>query len=307
MTARQMDRIKLEAPSAKLRRVPDDFEVKEYDAFTLRPLSTTIGAEITGISLSRTPTLEEREELHRSMLEWKVLIFPSQPMTELEFLAFGRLWGDLMIPAMTKVREIPEIMELAKGPDQRGEENIWHSDQPWQVRPPAITILRALQIPPTGGDTLFADMAAAYDDLPQELSDKLTGLQAENIHPVLWGSHDYGPAHSLSDEEIEERRKKYPPQAHPVIRTHPVTSRKSIYVDIDHTSRIYDVDPELGEDLMDALVRRATVPEYQCRLRWSKDTIAMWDNRTVQHYACSDYWPQVRIMQRMIVAGDIPA
>lgn len=306
MTARQMDRMKLESPSATLRRVPDDFEVKEYTTFTLRPLSTTIGAEITGLSLSRTPTPDERAELHRAMLEWKVLIFPDQPMTEPEFLAFGRLWGDLMIPAMTKVRAIPEIMELAKGPDQRGEENIWHSDQPWQVRPPAITILRALKIPPTGGDTLFADMAAAYDDLPQELSDKVTGLQAENIHPVLWGAHDYGPAHSLTDEEIEERRKKYPPQAHPVIRTHPVTGRRSIYVDIDHTSRICDVDPELGEDLMDALVRRAAIPEYQCRIRWSEDTIAMWDNRSVQHYACSDYWPQVRVMQRMIVAGDIP-
>jgi taurine dioxygenase len=305
MTARQMDRMKFEAPSATLRRVPADFEVKEYSKFSLRPLSPTVGAEITGIELSKSPSQDEREELQRAMLEWKVLVFPSQPMTEVEFLAFGRLWGTLMIPAMTKLRKIPEVMELAKGPDQRGEENIWHSDQPWQVRPPAITILRALQIPPVGGDTLFADMAAAYDDLPDEIKVAVRGLQAENIHPVLWGSHDYGPAHSLTDEEIQERRKKYPPQAHPVIRTHPMTGRQSIYVDINHTSRIYDVDPELGEDLMEALVRRAAIPEYQCRIRWSKDTIAMWDNRSVQHYACSDYWPQIRVMQRMIVEGDV--
>jgi taurine dioxygenase len=307
MTARQMDRNKLESPSATLRRVLPDFEIKEYTKFSLRPLSPTIGGVITDIDLSQVPTSEVQAELQRAMLEWKVLVFPSQPMTEREFLAFGRLWGTLMIPAMTKVREIPEIMELAKGPDQRGEENIWHSDQPWQVRPPAITILRALQVPPVGGDTLFADMAAAYDDLPESIKDKVNGLQAENIHPVLWGSHDYGPAHSLTDEAIEERRKKYPPQAHPVIRTHPLTGRRSIYADIDHTSRIYDVDPELGEELMDALVRRAAIPEYQCRVRWSKDTIAMWDNRSVQHYACSDYWPQVRVMQRMIVEGDLVA
>jgi taurine dioxygenase len=305
MTARQMDRIKVEGPSGTLRRVPADFESKEYTKFSLRPFSPTIGAEITGIDLSKTPTPDEREELLHAMLEWKVLVFPSQPMTEPEFLAFGRLWGDLMIPAMTKVRDIPEIMELAKGPDQRGEENIWHSDQPWQVRPPAMTILRALHIPPVGGDTLFADMAAAYDDLPEDIKEAVQGLQAENIHPVLWGSHDYGPAHSLTDEEIAERRKMYPPQAHPVIRTHPITGRQSIYVDIDHTSQIYDVDTETGEELMDALVRRAAIPEYQCRVRWSKDTIVMWDNRSVQHYACSDYWPEVRIMQRMIVEGDL--
>jgi taurine dioxygenase len=307
MTARQMERFKVEGPSGTLRRVPDDFDVKPYTTFSIRPLSPTIGAEITNIDLSRTLTIEEQGELKRAMLEWKVLLFPAQPLTEPEFLVFGRLWGDLMVPAMTKLRDIPEIMELAKGPDQRGEENIWHSDQPWQVRPPAITILRALRVPQTGGDTLFADMCAAYDDLPESTKKAVTELKAENIHPVLWGTFDYGPAHSLSDEEIEQRRQMYPPQAHPVIRTHPITHRQSIYVDINHTSRIYDVDAELGEELMDELVRRATIPEYQCRIRWAKDSIAMWDNRAVQHYAASDYWPEIRIMQRMIVEGDRPA
>jgi taurine dioxygenase len=305
MTARQMDRMKLEAPSVKPRRVADDFAVQEYTQFSLRPLSPSIGAEISGIDLARAPTEDQRAELRRALLEWKVLVFPSQPMTEPEFLAFGRLWGTVMIPAMTKVREIPEIMQLEKGPDQRGEENIWHSDQPWQLRPPAITILRALRIPPVGGDTLFADMAAAYDDLPIDVKERAKGLQAENIHPVLWGSHDYGPAHSLTEEEIEERRKLYPPRLHPVVRTHPLTGRQSIYVDINHTARISDVDPEVSEELMDLLVRRAAIPEYQCRIRWAEDTVAMWDNRTVQHYACSDYWPEIRIMQRMIIEGDL--
>jgi taurine dioxygenase len=278
----------------------------DYTEFNLRPQSPTIGAEITGITLSSDLTPHTRAELKRALLEWKVLFFPSQPMSELEFLVFGRTWGTVSIPTMTKLRDIPEVMELTKGPDSRGEENIWHSDQPWKQRPPALTILRALRVPETGGDTLFADMAAGYDDLPDETKARLEGLTAENVHPVLAGIADYGPAHSLSDAEIEERRRLYPPQPHPVIRTHPETGRKSIFVDITHTTRIHDVEPDAGEELMDLLVRRATVPEYQCRFHWSDDAIAMWDNRVVQHYAASDYWPQVRVMQRMIIEGDQP-
>jgi taurine dioxygenase len=307
VTVKQVAQRTQEGPPWTLRRVPDDFDVVDYAEFDLRPLSPTIGAEITGIKLSDELTGPARAELKRALLEWKVLLFPRQPMSELEFLEFGRTWGTVMIPAMTKNREIPEVQELTKGPDSRGEENIWHSDQPWMERPPALTILRAIRVPDTGGDTLFADMAAAYDDLPDATKARLDGLTAENVHPVLAGVADYGPAHSLSDAEIEERRRKYPPQSHPVIRTHPDTARKSIYVDITHTTRIDDVGPDVSEELMDLLVRRATFPEYQCRFHWTDDAIAMWDNRIVQHYAASDYWPQVRVMQRMIIAGDRPA
>jgi taurine dioxygenase len=307
VTARQVAQRTLEGPPGDLRRVAEDFELADYTEFDLRPLSPTIGAEITGIRLSSDVVESVRIELKRALLEWKVLFFPAQPMSELEFLAFGRTWGTVMIPAMTKHRDIPEVLELTKGPDSRGEENIWHSDQPWMLHPPALTILRALQVPSTGGDTLFADMAAAYDDLPDETKTRLDGLAAENVHPVLWGIADYGPAHSLSDAEIQERRRLYPPQLHPAIRTHPETARKSIFVDITHTARIHGVVPEVSEELMDLLVRRAAYPEYQCRFHWSANAIAMWDNRVVQHYAASDYWPQVRVMQRMIVEGDRPA
>jgi taurine dioxygenase len=307
MTARQVAQRTLEGPPRTLRRVPDEFDVTEYTEFNLRPQSPTIGAEISGLKLSGELTPNARAELKRALLEWKVLFFPPQPMSELEFLAFGRTWGTVSIPTMTKLREIPEVMELVKGPDDRGEENIWHSDQPWKLRPPALTILRALRVPETGGDTLFADMAAAYDDLPDETKARLEGLTAENVHPVLAGIADYGPAHSLSDTEIEERRRMYPPQQHPVIRTHPETRRKSVFVDITHTTRIHEVEADVGEELMDVLVRRATFPEYQCRFHWTDNAIAIWDNRVVQHYAASDYWPQVRVMQRMIIEGDRPA
>jgi taurine dioxygenase len=307
VTARQVAQRTLEGPPRELRRVRDDFELAEYTEFDLRPLSPTIGAQITGIRLSSELGAPARAELKRALLEWKVLFFPGQPMSELEFLAFGRTWGPVMMPAMTKHRDIPEVMELTKGPDSRGEENIWHSDQPWMLHPPALTILRALRVPETGGDTLFADMAAAYDDLPDEIKARLVGRSAENVHPVLWGIADYGPAHSLSDAEIEQRRRLYPPQLHPVIRTHPDTARKSIFVDITHTARIHDVLPEVSEELMELLVRRAAIPEYQCRFHWSDNAIAMWDNRAVQHYAVSDYWPQARVMQRMIIEGDRPA
>jgi taurine dioxygenase len=306
MTALQMKQRTMAGPPGTPRRVLDSFQSMEYKHFTVHPLSPSIGAEIRGLTLADGLTAEEQSELRHALLEWKVLFFRDQPISKEQLVEFGRTWGKLMVPSMTKVGPIPELFELAKGPEARGEENIWHSDQPWQARPPSITILRSVEVPPVGGDTLFSDMAAAYDDLPEDIKAAVDHLEAENVHPVLWGINDYGPAHSLTEEELEERRKQFPPKNHPVIRTHPETGRRAIYVDINHTARICGVDAAESERLMELLCLRAAMPEYQCRFHWENDSIALWDNRSVQHYASSDYWPAVRVMQRMIVEGDSP-
>ena len=307
MTALQMKRRTKSGPPGDPRRVQDGFPSIDYTCFTVKPLSPTIGAEIHGLSLADGVSEKAQAELHSALLEWKVLFFRNQPVSKEQFRTFGQIWGKLMVPSMTAVDgEIPEVFELAKGANARGEENIWHSDQPWQVRPPSITILRAVEVPEYGGDTLFSDMAAAYDDLPADVKEQVDNLDAENVHPVLWGMSDYGPAHALSEEELDERRKMFPPQNHKVIRTHPETGRRAIYADINHTKRLVGVSDEVSEYLMDQLVLRAAMPEYQCRFHWENNSIAMWDNRTVQHYAASDYYPKVRVMQRMIVEGEEP-
>ena len=232
-------------------------------------------------------------------------LLPGQVLTTDQYLTFGRLWGQLTPHPFLPPGPIPELTVFMKGADKRGEENLWHADDPWMEEPSAISILRSLKVPDVGGDTLFADMAAAYDDLPAAMKKRLEGLQAQNQHAVFWSGFNYA-SQAMSEEKLAELREKYPPQLHPVIRTHPETGRKSIFVDLLHPTHIVGLDPDESEALLDNLVRRASWPEYQCRFRWNADCIALWDNRTVQHYAVSDYWPNERHMERMVVAGDRP-
>ena len=194
-------------------------------------------------------------------------------------------------------------MVITHNEKSKGRENTWHSDVTWRMEPSLGSVLRMIEKPEHGGDTLFADMYAAYDNLSEEIKEKLEGAIAV---------HDFANFRNRlikegkSNEEIETFNKQYPMPEHPVIRTHPDTKKKVIYVNAAFTQYIKDWDPEESQQMLNFLYSRASIPEYQCRFAWQDNSIAFWDNRACQHYANSDYWPNVRKVERVTIIGDRP-
>ncbi|MCU1393937.1 MAG: taurine dioxygenase TauD-like protein [Ilumatobacteraceae bacterium] len=272
-----------------------------WQHFEASVLGATIGAEIAGVDLRDDLADDVIAELRQALLDYKVIFFRDQPLTGAQHVAFARRFGDLEIhPFIPANAEHPELVRFAKSADVGGYENGWHSDVSWRAEPSMGAILRAVSVPPSGGDTLFADMAALYDGLPQELRDEVDGLVA--VHDF---TNSFGKG--LDAAALAEMQRRYPKVEHPVIRTHPETGRRLMYVNRFFVTGIVGMDDDASHDLIDRLCRFADLPEYQCRFQWRPDSIAFWDNRAVQHYANSDYWPDVRVMERASVIGDRPS
>jgi taurine dioxygenase len=195
------------------------------------------------------------------------------------------------------------VLAITHDVDAPGQENAWHSDVTWRLQPSLGSVLRVVECPVVGGDTLFADMYAAYDGLPQRIKDRVDGRVAR---------HDFANfrermrRRGASDEKLAEFDRQYPNPEHPVIRTHPETGRRAIYVNIAFTKEIVGLDAAESTELLGVLYRQAAVPEYQVRFHWEPNSMAFWDNRSCQHYAVSDYWPQVRRAERVTIIGDTP-
>ena len=268
-----------------------------YDSFTVSPLTPTIGAEIT-IDL-RAVDEAIHHDLHQALLDWKVLFFRDQLLTVEQHRDFGARWGELEVHPFLPEGDVPEVVRFEKSDTSKGYENIWHSDVTWRQIPSMGSILRAREVPEVGGDTLWADMGAVYDGLPDETKTRIDGLTA---------IHDFALSFGLAyqGEELEKLREQYPPAEHPVVRTHPETGRKTLFVNEIFTSHIVGMDTDESDALLRELTKYSRIPEYQCRFRWSVDAIAFWDNRATQHYAVSDYWPARRVMERVTVIGDRP-
>jgi len=268
--------------------------------FGIEPATPTIGAYLTGLDLREDLPDDVIAGIRAALLEWKVVFFRDQHLTQVQHMDFGKRFGDLEIhPVTPKEQEHQEILRLVHNEKSRGIENNWHSDVTWRPTPSLGSILHAIEIPSVGGDTLWANMEAGYDALSDEVKEKVTGLTA---------SHDFMRAFAvrIPKERHEEFRAKTPIQHHPVIRTHPETGRRSIYVNIGFTTHIDGLEKEESDILLDILQKQAAKPECQVRLKWEPGTIAFWDNRSSQHYAVSDYWPATRVMERVTVAGDKP-
>jgi len=269
-------------------------------SLTVEPLSPSIGAEVQGIDLREEASDEAIATIRQALLDHKVLFFREQHITIEQHLAFARRFGDLEIHPVTPLdQEHREVLVIRHDENRRGVENNWHSDVTWRPEPSLGSMLRARAVPPVGGDTLFADMHAAYEGLPQELRDEIDGLIAIHDFTRVFGRF-------VDDEKKQEMMRRYPSVEHPVVRTHPETGRKGIYVNAAFTVAIKGVSDSDSERLLQRLYRQAAVPEYQCRFRWRADSIAFWDNRSTQHYAVSDYYPQVRLMERVTIVGDRP-
>ena len=233
-----------------------------------------------------------------------MLFFRDQDITTEQHLAFARNFGDLEVhPFAPHKPDYPEVLAITHNEKNKGKENTWHSDVTWRLEPSLGSILRAIELPPVGGDTLFADMYAAYDGLKDEVKARIDNAVA--VHDFTHfraGMRKRG----MSEEQIEEMNRKYPTAEHPVVRTHPETGRRCIYVNAAFTLHIVGMEKADSDALLAHLYAQAAIPEYQCRFRWTPNAIAFWDNRASQHYAASDYFPAVRRMERVTVIGDRP-
>ncbi len=284
---------------------PVSFVQPAHGLFQVERLSPCIGAELKGIDLAKPVSKELAAAIREALLEYQVIFFRDQDITTKQHLDFARMFGELEIHPFTNSNKdkYPEIIRIHHNEENPGKENGWHSDVTWRQEPSLGSILRSLRVPPAGGDTLFADMYAAYEDLSDEIKHMIDGAIAV---------HDFAPfrlrlkAGGASDKEIEEFNKKYPDAYHPVVRTHPETGRKCLYVNVAFTRYIDGMKESESRALLQRLFVQATVPEFQCRFAWTNNALAFWDNRCTQHYAVSDYWPQIRIMERATIIGDKP-
>ena len=271
-----------------------------YQHIEVQPLSPTIGAEIGGFRMDGSVGADTLAELRRALLEWKVIFFRDQDVSIEDHIAFGRLFGELEVHPFAKNLEgYPEVLVIHHDEKSKQGQNQWHSDVTWRIEPSLGSILRARQVPPVGGDTLFADMTAAYRALSENQRAQLDGLTAVHSFTRVFGGN-------LSEEKRAEMQERYPDAHHPVVRTHPETGEKVVYVNQSFVSHLEGVEPEEGEELLQRLYRMAWVPEFQCRFRWRENSVAFWDNRSVQHYAAFDYRPHVRRVERVTIAGDRP-
>ena len=268
-------------------------------AIEIRQLTPHIGAEIHGIDLARP--LDERTfaRVHQALMDHLVVFFRDQSITVEQQKAFGRRFGELHIhpAAPNELPGHPEILVIHADETSRrvaGED--WHTDVSCDPEPPMGSVLHMEELPPVGGDTLFASMYAAWESLSDPMQRFLLGLTA--VHD---GEHVYRGRYRFDD-----RGKTYPRAEHPVVRTHPVTGRRALYVNRGFTTRIVELKRAESDSVLQMLFRHVETPEFHCRFRWQRHSIAFWDNRCVQHHAMWDYFPQRRHGHRVTIRGDKP-
>lgn len=274
--------------------------------FQLRRRGKYVGAEITGIDLSKPLDKETVDALTLAHAENGVVIFPNQRINSEDLKRFGRYFGELSVhPFSTNEEDAPELIVYDnKEGNPPPQTDVWHSDETFRECPPMGTMLCSKIIPEIGGDTCFCSMEAAYEGLSDRIQKFIEGLEA---------IHDFIPFKKLFPDTPEGRRKLHEweevfrPVAHPVVRVHPVTGRKSLFVNPwKFTVRIKGMHEQESRALLETLGRTVHTLEYQYRHRWEPDTVVFWDNRSVQHAAVHDYYPQQRKMERVTIAGDRP-
>jgi taurine dioxygenase len=272
--------------------------------FEVERLGVKLGAEVRGLDLRQPMERATFAAFEAALVEHKVLVLREQRMTTAQHVALSRQFGELEVHPMRPQGEFPEILVLDNHKDNPVlSTDVWHSDTTFRKNPTKYTILRCQIMPKLGGDTLWADMEAAYEGLSEPFRRMIEGLRAvhdfQNFR-VLFKNTDEDRAKLRRMEEL------FPNPSHPVVRTHPVSGRKSLYVNPQFTLRIEGLEPMESRALLDVLFAQAQVPEHQFRLRWAPGTIVFWDNRSTQHYAANDYYPERRRMERTAVVGDVP-
>jgi taurine dioxygenase len=269
-------------------------------------LTRAFGAVVTGVDLSKQLPQSAIDRLSELLVERKVLFFRSQEMTPHAQRDFAARFGTLHVhPIYPVLPDLPEILLLDNHESFLPDNDNWHTDVTFSKTPPLAGILAAKRIPPIGGDTLWSDSSAVYEALSEPLRRFLDGLTAQ--HSV---AKSFPPERWQNDLAFKERYEqavaKHPPVDHPVVRTHPVSGRKGLFVNEGFTTHINGIKPHESEALLKFLFAQAGRPEFILRWRWSAGDVAFWDNRNTQHYAVADYLPERRTMHRATVNGDAP-
>jgi taurine dioxygenase len=277
----------------------------------VEPLTSAIGAEVSGVHLgvaSRTPEL--MAQIRALLLKHKVLFFRDQDITRAEHVAFAHYFGDLEDhPVAGSDPEHPGLVRIYKSPDTPNDryENAWHTDATWREKPPFGCVLRCVECPPVGGDTMWVNMALAYERLPASIKEQIAGLRARHSIEASFGA-------AMPIEKRLALKAQFPDAEHPVVRTHPETGEKILFVNAftTHFTNFHTpANVRVGQDytqgasaLLQYLINQASIPEYQVRFRWKPNSVAMWDNRSTQHYAVMDYPPCHRKMERAGIVGE---
>jgi len=287
--------------------------VKSRGSLKVEPLTRAIGAEIGSVNLgvaSRDPDLVA--EIRALLLRHRVLFFRDQDITRAEHVAFARHFGDLEDhPVAGSDPDNPGLVRIYKSPDTPNDryENAWHTDATWRDKPPFGCVLRCVECPPVGGDTMWANMVLAYERLPGHVKTQIADLRARHSIEASFGA-------AMPIEKRLALKAQYPDAEHPVVRTHPETNEKVLFVNAfttHFTNWHTPANMRFGQDanpgaslLLNYLISQACVPEYQVRFRWKPNSVAFWDNRSTQHYAVMDYPPCHRKMERAGIMGDRP-
>lgn len=270
-------------------------------SFSVLPLTPAIGAEIHGVDLNRPLDATVFDAIRSALTTHQVIFFRDQDLSVERQIAFGRMFGELVVhPNDPGLQGHPEVMIIhADAASKRVAGERWHTDVSCDPEPPMGSILHLYTVPPMGGDTLFASMYAAHDTLSPPMQAWLATLTAE---------HDGAPYYRSVNARIgrDDGGKAYPKAVHPVIRTHPVSGRKSIFVNEMFTTRIVGLSGDESDAVLAFLFRHVQRTEFQCRFRWAPHSIAFWDNRCTQHMAIWDYFPATRSGYRVTIKGETP-
>ena len=274
-------------------------------SLNIQRIAGAIGAEISGIDLRQPIDDALMARIRAVWLEHLVIFFRDQTLSSAEFLAFARRLGEVIeYPFVKGLPDFPEVIPVVKLEHERVNfGGLWHSDTTYLDTPPMASMLIAREVPPFGGDTLFANMYAAFEALSPGMQSMLQSLQGVNCSAKADASRTREDR--IKTDARPEARREYTAE-HPVVRTHPETGRKALYVNVGHTLRFKDMTEEESAPLLAYLFQHLVRPEFTCRFVWRPGSIALWDNRCAQHNPINDYHGYRRVMHRVTLAGDRP-
>ncbi len=286
-----------------VKQVPEP-DLVSYSTMTVSPITGTIGAEITGVDLTDDLPAIAYEELNRALLDYEAIFLRDQDINPAQQVTLARAFGPVEAHHyFTNMEEHPEISVLLPDPD-RPPDNLWHTDGSYKTAPPMGAVLHAQEVPDYGGDTLWVSLTAAYEGLSEKMKTLIEGLSAR--HDWLSTYEEYYLKQENGAENLAKRRAQMPPTIHPMVRTHPTTGKKALYLNPNYVSEIVGMPRHESDALLAMLFAHQLKPEYQLRFTWTNKSIAIWDNRVTMHYPVFDYGNKHRKMHRITISGDRP-
>lgn len=286
-----------------VKRVPEP-DLVPYSTITDSPITGVIGAEITGIVLTQDVLPAVFEELNSALLDYEVIFLRDQDISPAQQVALARAFGPVEAHHyFTNGEDHPEISVILPDPD-RPPDNLWHTDGSSNSNPPMGAVLHAQEVPGYGGDTLWSSLTAAYDGLSDRMKTFLEGLTAR--HDWLSTYEEFYLKQEGGAEKLAERRAENPPAIHPVVRTHPVTGKRALYINPNYVTEIVGLPRHESDAPLAMLFAHETQPEYRLRFTGTNKTIAIWDNRVTMHYPVFDYGDKRRKMHRIAITGEVP-